>query len=381
MRSKTDPYLMLRPARGVEDTPKELLPYLATVRKASEWERLGFKVNLNEYGLPVRGGGNDYEFSVARERDEVVADAIKTGKKAIRHPLAVFEYVRVGCSLSDFANLPEDVAEYCTGNTLRLAGDLEGALPHLHKAVTLNPNEVRYFEVYFPLRLQLGDMSAIREELEHYKNDMDSAVHSGRFDEWIKVLIKAQEYEVAKTVISATESALRDLVNGRTTARLYGAQKSSWYEYKLEQFQKKANKYLERIGKLENKKKPAQRKVNKAPDGALSGAEVSEVIYNFTQRCFIGEKDSSDVDLSHEGALFKRLVAGPITQVEAHQLPAGQRRVFRELLTQYIMFLEMNKQLPFPSDFLAGSSPDELGRNLLEYICHYRWPFPQMLST
>jgi hypothetical protein len=130
-------------------------------------------------------------------------------------------------------------------------------------------------------------------------------------------------------------------------------------------------------GKQEN---AFAKKVNKMPDGALSGAEVSEVIYNFTQHCFIGEKDSGGVDLSYEDALFKRLVAGPITQVEAHQLPAGQRRVFRELLTQYIMFLEMNKQLPFPPDFLAGSSPDELGRNLLEYVCHYRWPFPQMLS-
>ena len=379
MRSRTDPYLMLLPMRNVEDAPKELLPYLATVRKASEWERLGFKVNLNEYGLPVRGGGDDYEFSVARERDEVVADAIKTGKKAVRHPLAVFEYVRAGCSLGDFANLPEDVAEYCKGNTLRLAGALEEALSHLHKAVTLNPNEVRYFEVYFPLRLQLGDLSAIHEELQYYEYDMDSAVHSGRFDEWLKMLMKAQEYELAKTVITATELALRDLVSGRITARLYGAQKSSWYEYKLEQFQKKAQKYLERIRKQESKKTPSERKV-KISDGALSAADVNEVFYNFMQRCFIGEKNPGDVDLSYEDALFKRLAAGPITQVEAHQLPSGQRRVLRELLTQYIMFLEMNRQLPFPPDFLADSSQDELGRNLLEYVCHYRWPFPQMLS-
>jgi hypothetical protein len=260
-----------------------------------------------------------------------------------------------------------------------LAGALEEALSHLHKAVTLNPNEVRYFEVYFPLRLQLGDLSAIHEELQYYEYDMDSAVHSGRFDEWLKMLMKAQEYELAKTVITATELALRDLVSGRITARLYGAQKSSWYEYKLEQFQKKAQKYLERIRKQESKKTPSERKV-KISDGALSAADVNEVFYNFMQRCFIGEKNPGDVDLSYEDALFKRLAAGPITQVEAHQLPSGQRRVLRELLTQYIMFLEMNRQLPFPPDFLADSSQDELGRNLLEYVCHYRWPFPQMLS-
>lgn len=121
-------------------------------------------------------------------------------------------------------------------------------------------------------------------------------------------------------------------------------------------------------------------KMEMPTDGTLSSSDVNEVVYNFTQRCFIGEKEPGDVDLSHEDALFKRLAAGPITQVDAHQLPSGQRRVFRELLTQHIMFLEMNKQLPFPPDFLAGSSQDRLGTNLLEYFCHYKWPFPQMLS-
>lgn len=120
--------------------------------------------------------------------------------------------------------------------------------------------------------------------------------------------------------------------------------------------------------------------MKKAPEDTLFGSDVCEVIYNFTQRCFIGEKSSGNVDLSHEDALFKRLALGSITQVEAHQLPSGQRRIFRELLTQYIMFLEMNKQLPFPPDFLVGSSKDKLGANLLGYVCHYKWPFPQMLS-
>jgi hypothetical protein len=122
-------------------------------------------------------------------------------------------------------------------------------------------------------------------------------------------------------------------------------------------------------------------KMETATDRTLSGSDVNDVIYNFTQRCFIGEKEPEDLDLSHEDALFKRLAAGPITQVDAHQLPQGQRRVFRELLTQYVMFLEMDKHLPFPPDFLADSSYDKLGAELLEYICHHKWPFPQLLSS
>ena len=111
----------------------------------------------------------------------------------------------------------------------------------------------------------------------------------------------------------------------------------------------------------------------------LLGSDVVALVYNFTQRCFIGEEGSSDVDLSHELGLVRRLESGPISQVEAHQLPQGQRRLFRELLIQYIMFLEMNRELPFPPDFLSDSTEDQLGTNILEYICHHRWPFPQTL--
>lgn len=380
MRSRTDPYLMLRPSRMVRDAPQKLLPYLATVRKASEWLKLGFDLELNEFGRPIRNTGGDYEFSTIRENDGVIVDAIKTGKKALRHPLPVFEYFQAGCSLSEFANLPKDVEEYCLGNSLRLEGKAQEALPHLHQAVTLNPQEVRYFEVYFPLRLSLGDLSAIPEELQHYRNDMDSALHSGRFDEWIKILIKAEEFELARATISATESALQDLVNGRVSARLYGKQKTTWYENKLTQFHKKAEKYLVKIEKLKSKKKSSKVKKGKPAKRALTASDVGAVIYNFTQRCFIGEGDQGQVDLSHENSLFHRLEAGPISQVEAHQLPPGQRKVFRELLTQYIMFLEMNKELEFPTEFLSDSNQDRLGTNLLGYICHYKWPFPQMLK-
>lgn len=380
MRSTTDPYLILRPSRMVRDAPKELLPYLEIVRKASEWLKLGFKVELNDFGRPVRVKKSDFYFSSVRENDEVIVDAIKTGKKALRHPLPVFEYFQVRCSLSEFANLPKDVEEYCLGNSLRLEGKLQEALSHLHQAVTLNPQQVRYFEVYFPLRISLGDLSAISEELLHYKNDMDSAVHSGRFDDWMKTLIKAEEFELVRVTISATESALQDLVNDRVSARLYGKQKNTWYENKLTQFYKKSEKYLMKIEKLENKKKISKAQKSKSIKRAVTASDVGTVIFNFTQRCFIGEGDQGQVDLSHENSLFHRLKAGPISQVEAHQLPPGQRQVLRELLTQYIMFLEMNKKLEFPTGFLDDSNQDSLGTNLLGYICHYKWPFPQMLN-
>jgi hypothetical protein len=111
----------------------------------------------------------------------------------------------------------------------------------------------------------------------------------------------------------------------------------------------------------------------------LTGSKVAAVVYDFTQRCFIGDKNDEPLDFAVEAVVFGLLSNGPLTLREAHQLALKQRRLLKELLTQYIMFLEMNRGLPFPPSFLAGSSKDQLGETLLAYICEHRWPFPQML--
>ena len=254
MRSRTDPLLILDPVGFVDTVPKDLLPFLATVRKASDWRLLGFSVDLDQYGFPVRDRASDCKFSIARENDSVIADAICTGKRAVRHPLAVFEYFNAGCELSEFANLPDDVAAFCKGKVLYIAGKAAEALPYIRNAVELNSNEVRYREIFYPLRLQLGDMSAIDEELNHYQSDMDSAIHSGRLDSWLKYLIDLADYDGARRILSVAMSSLQNLIDQKTTARLYGQQQRSWYEGKKEQLNKIAYKYLDRIKKLEKKK-------------------------------------------------------------------------------------------------------------------------------
>lgn len=249
----TDPYLMLHPRCLVSEAPKKLLPYFDTVRRASAWHSLGFQVKLDEYGYPSRGTSKTYNFSLARESDPLIAEAIRTGKKAVRHPLPVFDYVLAGCDLSEFVDLPDDVKAYCQGNLLRVNGKPEQALPLLERACRLNPDEVRYREVYYPLRLGLGDLSSIQDELDYFERDMDSIVHTGRFEEWMKALIAAGDYSAARQAISHVDEALARLVDGSTTARFYTPQKTDWYACKREQFVKKADKFLSRIQKLEEK--------------------------------------------------------------------------------------------------------------------------------
>ncbi len=117
------------------------------------------------------------------------------------------------------------------------------------------------------------------------------------------------------------------------------------------------------------------------PESILRGADVGEVLYNFMQYCFIGEKGEEPLDLSAEDHVFAGFNHGPLTVLEVHQLPSRYRRLLREVLTQYIIFLEMNRGLPFPPEFLAGSSKEQLALPLLQYIHEHRWPFPQMLRS
>lgn len=125
--------------------------------------------------------------------------------------------------------------------------------------------------------------------------------------------------------------------------------------------------------KLEfNNKQPAQ--------NAVKAVDVQEVIFDFSQRCFIGEKKNNKFNLAKEEGLFRFLSKGTLTVMQVHQMSKNHQVLLKELLTQYIMFLQMNPKLQFPNEFLNGSTKSQLGEMLLQYICEHRWPFPQMLN-
>lgn len=112
----------------------------------------------------------------------------------------------------------------------------------------------------------------------------------------------------------------------------------------------------------------------------VTSEKVQEIIYDFTQRSFIGEKNKSKLNLSKENGFFEFLKNNEIDQIKSHQMSENHRELLKELLSQYIIFFQMNPGLPFPDDFLEGSSKDVLGRPLLDYVCHHKWPFPQTIE-
>ena len=109
----SDPYLRMRPERTLDDIPDnvlhKLLPYFGTVRRAREWNALGFHVSVDEFGFPREGRSKTYRFWTVDASDPVIAEGIRTGKKAVRDPGFVSGYVLAGCKLGDFVTLSEDV--------------------------------------------------------------------------------------------------------------------------------------------------------------------------------------------------------------------------------------------------------------------------------
>jgi hypothetical protein len=236
--SVRDRYLRLKSNRRLVDIRPGILRYIDTIRKESEWRQIGFTVNVSDYGNPQRSEELDYRFFLANERDPIVQEAIASGKRAVVQPLPVFEYFRIGSDLSEFVKLPPDVPLYCRARRHFENNELAEALPLLEQACSLNQDEVCYRELLYPLRLSLGDITSIAEELEYFKGDIDNMVHTGRTKEWLRVLRECDDEARRDQIITEVEAAFVALCAGQPAIRRYGAQRAEWYHASHEKFRK-----------------------------------------------------------------------------------------------------------------------------------------------
>jgi hypothetical protein len=113
----------------------------------------------------------------------------------------------------------------------------------------------------------------------------------------------------------------------------------------------------------------------------MESIKVQEALYNFTQRCFIGDVPDKKIDLSYQEEFFDILKnCEELSVVRVHQLKDQHKALLRELLIQYTTFITLFNHLKFPPEFLEGSSDMKLGKNVLSYFCENKWPFPQSLE-
>lgn len=115
----------------------------------------------------------------------------------------------------------------------------------------------------------------------------------------------------------------------------------------------------------------------------ITANAVVEPLYYFSQMAFHDKTERmKEISFSHGVAtrVIERLKqAGALSIKEVLEMPEPEMRVIYELMTQYIMFLTMFQDLPFPPDFLCGTNEVQLGRPLLEFLVERKFPFPQTL--
>lgn len=255
--------------------------------------------------------------------------------------------------------------------------DYDSAIGSLRRAYSLMETVPTEWPIttYFRLARYLHLSGRYREAIEwlqdlHDNLDSRCNAREALYKEWGWMQGRNKPAKISKTV--------------RNNLRRIIKQEIALYEERQRKILRKAEKHEKGKTRSSVAPKTSPKTVEQTVPQereAILGADVGEVIFNFTQRCFIGEGNNEPLDVSAEDFVFARLASEPLTVLDVHQLPSKHKRLVREILTQYIMFLELNRSLPFPPGFLDGTSHERLCPPLLHYICEHRWPFPQMLTS
>jgi len=239
--------LLLSPNFKYALTDTRHRPYLAhyaRVRPLDQWQALGFQVAMSKTGLVEQTGGeNLYEFrrmwrTVAQEQE-----ALSTGKRVVDHFFPMLDYVRAGVPFDEFVSHPSHYRDFCLASLAMERGDVDTAITGFQQALAGDPDEVRYAERYFELRVARGDMQAPADELAYFSNEVDSMIHTGRVYEWVKLLLAGGRVTDAAAVLRKTAHLLEESIAGRLPKGRYSGGEKSYVAYKRNQFRKKLDSW------------------------------------------------------------------------------------------------------------------------------------------
>lgn len=188
-------------------TPKEFIPLLDTIKKKCEWETLGFKPKSDAFGnyRPVRRKGLFFGFREITSFDEDKDKALQTGKKYTTNPKDILAFLNYGCSYEDFVSISDDIKAYYETHKHYKNGQFELAMVEIKKALVLNPTEKLYKELFFDIKFELKDISAIEGDIAYHietYGGISAMAHSEKIDRWIKLLYKLDEYQKAMDIIN-----------------------------------------------------------------------------------------------------------------------------------------------------------------------------------
>jgi len=147
--------------------------------------------------------------------------------------------VRAGVPFDDFVSHPQHYRDFCLGALAHERGEDDEAMEHFRQALAADPGEVHYASKFYGLRVASGDVSAPAQELDYFANSVDSMVHSGRVDEWAKLLLKHKNYAETARLLRRVAELLEAKIAGHLPKGQYSGDSTSFVAYKRDQFRKK----------------------------------------------------------------------------------------------------------------------------------------------
>lgn len=232
----------MKPGWGSAPPSAASLPYIATIRRASEWKGLGFPPKFTSDGRLAKAPPRQpYRFEQPIFLDPEHLAGIETGLRvATSLGLADLEELALsGVRLEEFVGLPAHASDYLRGTLLLKAGDHNAALPFLERATKAEPDQSRYRDRYFETRQQAGDLAAILREIEANAATITHCVHSGKAAKWVRDLYAAGKKQPARAAIGRVDELLRKICD----APQGGGQSREWNISKHQQFVKNARAF------------------------------------------------------------------------------------------------------------------------------------------
>ena len=368
-----DKFFVFNGNLSLSNLPQNLLKQVYNVRTKIEWEKLGFKFKINEMGMPERDRNLDYYFARAKENEDEIIEAIKTGKKGTRNPLVISQLYELGIKFEEIISLTEDVPLYCMAILANKNGNTIDAFSLIEKAITYKniPDYAfcRYMELYFSTGRRMGKIELLAKELVYLENDMDSFVRSG-IEQWIEIILKYQQFDMIKPMFVVVKDGLKKILYGKTKDKnIYGQDLNcvKGITDKLPTIEEKCAKKTEHFKKYQNGKE-------------IKADEVSVIIYNFVQNILKDSIGEQKYYPEMETRIFSLMYEQALNSNIIEKLNKKERGMLCLLLSQYIIFLTTNENLKFPPWFLYNKKKDTIPFNILLYILEHKWPYPQMLK-
>lgn len=202
-------------------TPKEFISLLDTIKKKSEWEALEFKPKADTFGnyKPVRKNGLFFGFREVTRFDEITEKALKTGKKCTTNPNNILTFLDYGCSYEDFVSISDDIKAYCEAYKSYQKGQFELALNEVNKSLALNPYEKLYKELFFDIKFELKDISAIEGDIAYHietYGGISAMADCEKTDRWVKLLFSLDEHQKATDFVNTINNLFDEEIAKKT---------------------------------------------------------------------------------------------------------------------------------------------------------------------